>query len=220
MAAVAALIEQDPAVVLKLLQVVGSGYFCLPCATCNVAEAIAHLGLEPLRSVIMSVNVHNGLPPAASLDLAAFQAHAFAVARTARLVAGGPGEPGDEAFVAGLLHDVGRLALANAPPELKGSEVPCVLAGGEGAVDHAKVGAYVADLWGLPGAVVAALSEQRCVRDLDHQAVAASDAVYAAHLLLGSSELDEAERAYLARVGLLDRWASLAATASAYAGTS
>ena len=116
---VSQLIERDPAMTGKILQLVNAVPFGLRVRMGSIAEAIGLLGLETIRSMILAVDLFEqfrsgeGDRPPHSVD--ALWKHSFRVARTAQAIAAGQGESGaviDEAFVSGLLHDTGKLVLA------------------------------------------------------------------------------------------------------------
>jgi HD-like signal output (HDOD) protein len=227
--AVAALIEQDPAIVLKLLQVVNSAFFGLRRQTYSIVDAVAYLGTELVKNLVTSLTIINALPVKAELfDANAFHEHALTIARMARHV-GHVGELGDTSFVAGMLHDVGKLVMAFAMPELYDEVARRAHADGcsfeeaeraGGTCGHAKIGAYLLDLWGLPYTVVEALVDHDRVHALEHTKLRAADAVYVAHLLLASPTGGEAkeERAYLTRLGLVERLPALVAAADEIVG--
>lgn len=111
---VAGIIESDPALTARLLKIANSAYFGVPRRVATVQQATALLGLNLVRSVALSVAVIQVLDDHIDdrFDLRAFWTHSAAVgifssllARRFRLI-----KP-EEAFVAGLLHDLGRLVL-------------------------------------------------------------------------------------------------------------
>jgi HD-like signal output (HDOD) protein len=122
-----------------------------------------------IRALVLSHEVAelaNSRARLARLTLAAHQEHALRVATLARTIAGG-GALADDAFLAGVLHDVGELVLAAQRPEwltqaatLAGARrIPLHEAEAElFGVSHAEVGAYLVGLWGLPFRIVEAVA--------------------------------------------------------------
>jgi HD-like signal output (HDOD) protein/CheY-like chemotaxis protein len=214
--ALVAEIEREPAIVLKLLQLVNSAFFGLRRPMANVAQAVTYLGTDLIKNLVVSLSIVNGLPlRARRFDADTFQRRSVQVAQLARCV-GGKGEHGDAAFVAGMLHDVGKLTLAFAMPELYDSIVERSRKSGlsfeeeeaaHGGCGHRKIGAYLVDLWGLPVAVVETLVEYRHVHEREDAELRAADALYIALELVESLDgLDsDSNRSYLARVGALER---------------
>jgi len=157
-------IERDPPLAAELLRTLNT----LSGAGANsVKRAIVMLGYADLRRLVGPSAILARLdPPPAPFDRRAFWTHALQVAHAAMLVsrAGRLGGPEDH-FLAGLLHDLGKLVVARLLP----ARFKAILdAAGRGAgfadaereclgTDHAEIGACVAERWGLaPGIAEAA----------------------------------------------------------------
>lgn len=146
----AAIVETDPALSAKVLQLVNSAFFGLPQRMASVANAVAYLGFEPLRSLVLWQEVSGAKVSAA--ELARWQARAFRVATICRaLMARSTAADRETAFTAGLLADIGTLALATSG-RATDSE------GNAGERTHAAVSAYLLGLWGLPASLVEAVA--------------------------------------------------------------
>ncbi|MBX3259026.1 MAG: HDOD domain-containing protein [Labilithrix sp.] len=223
--ALARVIQREPAIVLKLLQVVNSSFFGLRRRICSVTEAITYLGTERLKNLVVSLSIVNSLPPRATrFDAEAFHRHSLSVARIARLVAGA-GERAETSFVAALLHDVGKLVIASTMPAIYDEIAARAAADGVtfeeaeralGGFGHVKVGACLLELWGLPFPVVEAIVARPKAPSIDGAGLESWDAVHVAHRLVepGADPLgSDAERAWLERIGVLDRLPELRAEA-------
>lgn len=153
------IIERDPSCSLKLLQLVNSAFFGLPGNVTSVREAVARLGLAQIRKVLLASGVTELFQcPTAELATAIeeINRHSLRVAALARGQV--PPARAQEAFLAGILHDIGHLVLATVMPQeyhdlqhghVRGAdqatdETACL------GVTHAEVGAYLLRLWGLP----------------------------------------------------------------------
>lgn len=168
------LVAQDAGMSLKVLQLVSTAFLgpkpalALP----HPAQAVKLLGFDAVKIVALAghgfVPFEPSHPSGFSID--AFWEHSRAVAWNASLLVkaeGGSRADVDAAYVAGLLHDVGKLALAITRPEQVAEMQQ--LAGKYqlspteaerrvfGQVIHPQVGAYLLGLWGLPSVVVAAV---------------------------------------------------------------
>jgi len=114
---VTAIAERDPATCAKVLQLVNSAYFGRGHATSSIASAVAELGTEQLRYVARTAAVFSSSPglhcPGVSVEV--IQEESAKVAQVARSLV--TGHRADEAFAAGLLHDVGQIVLALGMPE-------------------------------------------------------------------------------------------------------
>jgi len=169
-AAVAQAIERDPVVCARLLRVANSPYFGAARAIASVGHAVAFLGLETVRALVVSAAVMEALRPPKPLPgipLDVFWEHSSAVAVLARRVAASEAPAlRDEALVAGLLHDIGSLILACSSPERyrqvldTGARKQWPIVAIEPDVfgmSHAHVGGAAARHWGLPHSLVNAI---------------------------------------------------------------
>jgi putative nucleotidyltransferase with HDIG domain len=155
---IAGIIERDPALAAKVLQLVNSSFFGQRREVCSVGQACALLGTGLIRNLALAHDVFSSETWGAghSLSLEAEGAHAVAVAGIARSMQ--PDTASAEAAVAaGLLHDIGKLilALSHLPA---GAEAATPDPAAPGSVTHAEVGAYLLGLWGLPHLVVEAVA--------------------------------------------------------------
>jgi len=162
-----ALIEHDQALTGKMLRLANSAFFGQSRRVSTIPRAVALLGLSTVRNLALGVKVWDTLGTGmAQSRPEELWAHALAVgvaAKTlaARLRAGDP----DEAFTAGVLHDVGRLVLAMRFREEywrvvgdagEAGAIERKEAAGLG-VDHAEVGGWILEAWSLPPTIVEAV---------------------------------------------------------------
>ena len=165
----ASLIEKDIAMTARVLQMVNSAFFGLERTVTSVDEATSYLGINLIRSLVLSLEVFSAFddrPVIEGFCLAHLQQHSLRTARVAH------GLVIDEdarwtAFSSAMLHDVGLLALATAHPQfyrdvtgLKAAE-GITLQQAETKVhgiSHAEVGAHLLSTWGLPYPIVEAVA--------------------------------------------------------------
>jgi HD-like signal output (HDOD) protein/ActR/RegA family two-component response regulator len=152
------IVESDPAMAVKVLQVVNSAYFGLPQKTQSLASGVTYLGIENLKSLLLTAEVFGVDDAVEQLSLSHLRDDAVAVAVLARRMVR-VRRQADAAFAAGLMHDIGRLLLARDPAgryagvlrRQAESKRPLSLVEKEMlGVDHASVGAYLLGVWGLP----------------------------------------------------------------------
>ena len=156
---VAALIGTDAALTAKVLKVINAPFYGRRFKISTLGHALAMLGADPLRRII------EGFPSlgCGSVELryrARLWEHGLATAFAARAVAETVGyDQPDEAYVAGLLHDLGKIVLDRYAPEefllslRTSAERGCTVRDAEReilGVDHGQVGALVAESWNLP----------------------------------------------------------------------
>jgi HD-like signal output (HDOD) protein len=171
------IVEQDVGLTARCLQLANSAYFGLRGGVETLHQAVMFLGTSMLRSLVLSSAVFSAFTPSAQLShemLEAIQHHSMAVASVARQLVD-DAELGEQAFMAGMLHDVGRIVLAASRPA-DPRTLLLVLAEGAhpsdpapsnpgAAVTHAEIGAYLLGVWGLPHAIVEAVALHH---QLDH----------------------------------------------------
>lgn len=157
---VAELLRTDPATSAKLLRLVNSAYFGIPGGVADVAKAIPFVGFNTLYQLVLSITVLETLDAHAGKEVRALWLHSLAVATAARELAleiRSP-DPGSS-FTAGLLHDMGKIALAKLEPEAfraalriaSTEHVPMHVAEqAAGLPPHDRVGTALARQWRFP----------------------------------------------------------------------
>ncbi len=232
--AVSEIIERDIAISARVLQLVSSAFYGLPRAVTSIGGAVAYLGVEVIKAIVLSAEVSRMFPltqavPNFSID--ALQQHGMKVSQFAKRILGH--EPGgDVLLVAGLLQDSGQLVLASRAASRFSialstadarkqplHEVEVEMFG----ASHAEVGAYLLGLWGLPQRVVAAVANHLEPQRTHQRIFDAAAALYVANHLLVDADvpaLDEVpphvvalDLSYLRFVGVahqLDEWRRLA----------
>ena len=188
---VAAIIGKDPSVSAKVLQVCNSAFFRLPRRISSIQQAVSYLGLSSVRSMVLSAEVFRpGKSLPVKLDLGMLQRHALNVAAIARLL--GNGKPwAEDAFLAGLLHDVGFLLLGRHWPVETQRAIEAASRGQSIVeaerefigVDHATAGAYLLGLWGLPYEVVDTVAHHEAPTDVPEGHFDIGSAMTIAHSL-------------------------------------
>lgn len=162
------IVEKDPAITAKVLQLVNSSYFGFTEEQTTVHQAVAYLGTSLLKGLALTAHVFSmeAIPVIRGFSLDSMQQHAVGVAQIARRFFRDK-RRSETVFTAALIHDVGKIVLAMSRP----TEFECVLrectASNRPAhvverellgVSHAEVGAYLLGLWGLPLDIVEAVA--------------------------------------------------------------
>lgn len=165
---IAAILKQDAAMCAKALQIVNSAFFGLGRAIAKVEDAVIYLGFNTIKQIVLAVEVFQycGVGRHSVIALETLQSHAMLAGSVASCLFS-EREKKDDAYVAGLLHDIGKLVLvAKAPDrvaevmaEARQAGVPVhVIEERRWGVTHAEVGAYMLGLWGLPYPIVEAIA--------------------------------------------------------------
>jgi HD-like signal output (HDOD) protein len=166
------LIGADIAMTAKILKLVNSAFFCLPCEISSASHAVQLLGLDTLRNLVLTAHVFEQFKSRLLTDddVQKIADHSLAVSNSARKIAileKADPRTQDECFTAGLLHDAGKLILACAleaqykivlehreKTDVGLYAAECDLL----ACSHAQVAAYLFGLWGLPGTIIEAVA--------------------------------------------------------------
>ena len=169
---IAKIVERDPVMSAKVLQLVNSAFFGLERHIYRLNEAVTILGVRLIRDLTLSSHLFEAFPQSAewtSFSFAQIHNRSMLVARFAqdicRTVKADRHIQG-QAFLAGLLHDFGMIVLAaNDPGEYrevlnKAAELNQPLYVVEKmtlGVSHAEAGAYLLGLWNIPPKVIEAV---------------------------------------------------------------
>jgi HD-like signal output (HDOD) protein/CheY-like chemotaxis protein len=216
---VADIISRDPAIAAKVLQVANSVAYGATAKIHDPAEAVQRLGMNTVRSLALSAQVYGKLTPVRlhSFSAEGLWAHLMKCGTLARAILGR--EQADfaemeDAFIAGMLHDIGKLMLADCLPgeyteALKLAErehLPLSAAEVEvfGAA-HAGVAAYLLGLWGMPTGVVEAVAFHATPEKSGLKKCGALTAVHVADALCDPTLRTTLNLEYLAEIGVVDR---------------
>jgi HD-like signal output (HDOD) protein len=165
------IIEKDPALAAKLLKLVNSAFYGLPVEVRTIHRAVMIIGFKALSQLALSASVLNLFPErdGETFDYRAFWTHSIGVALVARhILMDHDGAAPEEAFLAGLVHDLGLLVHARQLPEeferiLARAEAENVhLHEAERAVlgfDHAATGHALVSQWRLPGDLASVVAD-------------------------------------------------------------
>lgn len=110
-------ISADQALSAKMLRLANSAYYGFPRRITTVRDAVILLGFRAVRSATLAACVIDTLPGSRKMDRTAFWQFAVTVGMLAEILAHATGRNEEEAFTAGVLHNIGRLALSQHRPE-------------------------------------------------------------------------------------------------------
>ena len=174
---VSEVISTDPALTAKILKLANSSFYGLQRRVSTISQAVVVLGFSGVRNLALGVTLfgfRNRPQRSLSLEMEAFWKHSLAVATSARLLALHLKlRDLEEAFVAGLLHDIGKIVLME---HFQEAYAGILKASGEGArlfaaeraafgIDHAEVGRILCEHWGIPPSLTRAIAEHYHVGD-------------------------------------------------------
>ena len=169
---IAEVVGEDIAMTAQLLKLANSSFFSLNREIVTVHEAVNYLGLEILRHLVIAQHIFNSCndQERKEFHFDALWEHSLCTATLAREIAefiSDDPATGSSAYLAGLLHEIGKLVLMHHMPEqytqildkckkggLCQSEVEMEFLG----TTHAIIGGYLTSLWGLPHNITEAIS--------------------------------------------------------------
>jgi HD-like signal output (HDOD) protein len=153
------LVRVDPTLTARILKLCNSALYSLSAEVASVADAVAWIGTRNLvRLVLVTCSADHFAKTVASpyADADSLWRHAFATATACEWLARRCGHAAtDIAFTAGILHDVGRIALSQAaaaksdPRPGRGLDLVAWERQSFG-IDHAEAAGIVAEAWNLP----------------------------------------------------------------------
>lgn len=156
----AKLIANDAGMVAKILAAANNAAYNRGGRKVGLGQALNTLGTETIKTLVISESVFqtfNAFSQTSGSDLRCFWAHALKAAVLAREIAKKMSYPNsEEAYLAGLLHDVGRLALLSTAPNeyaanfmARDDEHLCSIETRSLQINHAEAGAWLIEQWNL-----------------------------------------------------------------------
>ena len=163
----AKVIGSDQALASRILRLANSAFYGFRREIVSINHAVVLLGFDTVKSIVLAATVLDTLGDGdvvSSFDREQFWLHVVTTAAAARIL----GRKlrvvdAETAFVAGLLHDLGKVVLDRffyrhyAEAARLAAESPCPIREAELAlfsVDHAQVGRWLAERWRLPPAII------------------------------------------------------------------
>lgn len=157
------MICRDQVLTTKILKLVNSAYYGLPRKVSTLTDAVTILGLDTLRTLTISVSAFRTFSKGAGVKgLTSNQVwqHSIACAAAAKIIARKISfAQAEQAFLAGLLHDIGKMVLLNFLPEEYSLAIEKTNTDGINLVraemevfgiDHAQLGKILVEKWNLP----------------------------------------------------------------------
>ncbi len=200
--AIGDVIGADPALSARLLRLANSPYYGIPSRVETISRAVTILGMKELYSLALTVSVISAFKdiPNQLVNMASFWRHSVTCGVIARTIAEIKGLSDRETlFVAGLLHDIGRLLLYQRAPAHAMGVLACARRSGSllfqaekevMGLDHAEIGGQVLRRWRFPERLQDLIQRhhdpQRGLHPLENTIVHFSDVVANA-LALGTS---------------------------------
>jgi len=166
-------ISLDPVLTGKVLQLINSAYYSRRSNVTSLTRAIIILGINTIKNIVLSsaiVKCINSSPGGDAVDMDFFWTHSIHVGVTAKLIAKEMGIPPTEQelfFLAGLMHDLGKVPLIQQFPKIyaqiskisidKKTDV-CLIENALLGFTHCTSGKMIAEKWQLGDSIKEALA--------------------------------------------------------------
>jgi putative nucleotidyltransferase with HDIG domain len=210
------------------MKLVNSAFFGSRQPIVSADRAVAYLGLDTLGALVLGHSVFDTQCPVSDVsgvNMKQLWLHSIGTATVARQIAIAekwPAQKIEEAYLAGVLHDVGKIVFATQIAPLPGSRAT---AGPDLTMEthHAEVGAYLLSLWGFPTSIVEAVAFHHNPGSVDVDRLGLPGLIHIANHMANALDgrgppdcvLDEE---FIERFGLSDHLARWAIIASATLG--
>jgi HD-like signal output (HDOD) protein len=166
------IIEQDPALSIRILKIVNSAFFGLPTPIASIKRAVAIIGAQELQNLVLAAVVIDKFSslPGGLLSMHDFWARSLRCALISKEICiyGNNRDNLDSMFICGLLHDIGQLVFYRRIPIIarqigllvEASDVDEIQA--ENNIlgfNHYQTGAELARLWRLPEIIIETIGQ-------------------------------------------------------------
>jgi HD-like signal output (HDOD) protein len=202
----------------NVIKLVNSAFFGARHPVATADRAVAYLGLDTLGALVLGHGVFkSGVPTGiAGFSLERLWQHSLDAAAAARMVALSqklPHARADEAFLGGMLHDVGKVVFATRlAAATDGPAASVEDASAQMEAHHAEVGAYLLGLWGFPNSIVEAVAFHDSPSKATGDGLPLPALIHIADRLVHQRNSEdtcaarELEPGLLEGLGLADRW--------------
>ena len=224
------LISRDIAMSSKVLQLVNSAFFSSAKKITNPRQAAVILGFNTLKSLILYVHIFKQFNNTWNYPFNRLMEHSLNVGKLSNKIACFEYEDkcfANDAFTAGLLHDIGKLVLMQIPNYYKDVENFVTREGCSHAeaeyelfgTSHAEVGAYLLSQWGIPDSIVEVVAFHHQIDNLKNIKSSIVPIIYASDILekqrdFSKFNFDESfDSKYFCNYKLMDKvheWACIA----------
>ncbi|GHV77545.1 ATP-binding protein [Spirochaetia bacterium] len=217
MVTIARQIAMDPAITADLLKIVNSAQYMLARKVNNITEAVKLVGLQGIRNLLYSYGTQKILGEDAA-DKKALWDHSYKTAFYAASLIKNFQKKGnvlDDAYVGGILHDMGKIIFATTHPDLmrhirdfcgQKSLPPTTFENLSAGMNHAEIGALIAEKWNFPPALINAIRYHHDPAAAPAQYRTLVDTVYLANMFCeyenGNVGFDQVDPAVLKCFGI------------------
>ncbi len=196
------IVHSDIFISTRILQVVNSPFFCLPRNVTDIKQAVNLLGITMIKSLILYVQIFNsyeGNMRVENLHKEIWN-HSLKVANNAKLLSSNLGDKKDieTAYIAGLLHDIGKIIIINTEDfiyeilelmkleNIEYNDAEKKLLG----TTHSEIGAYLLSLWGLPKVIIESVLHHHNIHQTNTEKLDIKTLVYLANACAEETQMN------------------------------
>jgi len=219
------IVGKDIGMTAKILQLVNSSFFGVAAPVKSIEQSVTMLGIDTISALVLGHGMFSHFNDLGEFNIEALWNHSARCSALAKMIAemeDMPAQAVDNAFLAGMLHDVGQLVLASEKPGEYAEVRARVEAGSESIDDverellhatHGEVGAYLLGLWGLPDTIVEAVAFHETPGRCHAMEFGLPGVVHAASRLAQGVDVSDptapalrVDIAHFEKFGVLERW--------------
>jgi HD-like signal output (HDOD) protein len=194
------ILRHDIAMTAKVVKLANSGFFGYREPFQTVERAVSFVGTETIATLVLGQELFDSSKTVAlpGFDLEKLGQHSFQTAAWAKAIAlheGHPAAAAERAFLAGVLHDIGKLVFAT-----RTASTTDIVQQME--TDHPAVGAYLLGLWGFSESIVEALLWHHAPSQCGETSLGLCGLLHIADQMAHGREV---ETGYLESIGLAER---------------
>lgn len=212
-------VSQDPALCAKVLQFTNNTFAQGDKPLTSISDAITKMGVDTLSCIVMTAEMFSYQPDIPNYSLVDEQLHSLSTARFAASLV--PDNQKQDALLAGLLHDIGKLVLFEIDKTLTlkyfdnnaRTSGDIELEKRIFSTDHCQIGAYLLHTWGFPYDVIDAVLNHHNPKKLLAKNIGVAQAVYLANCLQREQDVHPE---FLTHFNLLDNIEKLRERAARY----
>lgn len=200
---IADIISNDPMVVAKIMHIVYSSFYNISRSIVNLVHAINFLGLDIIKSLVLYIKVFiiKNQPIEIQNYLKKIRDHSIDVAKVAKAIMNlevGERELIDSAYIAGLLHDIGKIILVQCTDKVKRMAFVNDQINGSEQVEneierfgasHVNTGAFLLNTWNFPERIIEAIANHHNPEIIKNGEFGLSQVVYIANAIVNPDEI-------------------------------
>jgi putative nucleotidyltransferase with HDIG domain len=191
---IAEIIQSDPLMVARILHIAHSSFYNIPAGVTNLLQALNFLGMDIIKTLVLYVKIFSlkEVSNETQVMLKEVKTHSMNVAKYAKVIM--EKETKDKklielAYIAGLLHDIGKIVLLQFNEKMKSPEYAKNIhsfssfdfENDQYGISHVKVGIYILKLWGFQDEIIESVAHHHDPNILSGKALSIKETLFIAN---------------------------------------